>query len=462
MGLGKCSLNSLAKLYYQFEAETAIAKFFCRGIPVWEILRFPLFQLLCNKAGVLDLGHAATPRTLGNCLRSCRNIVNSRFSSALRLPKQSDCLILGHPRLIKNQQGHYEDPYSELYFNNSGYSTCFVERAFQGTHLIPRSPGYRYKYDDIVFKANRSRATLSILEKASFLEFEKTFYSITGFSVDIVGATRRALGRREVLLPYFEKLLKKIKPKLGVVVIAYQCPEFIEACRMFGIPVLEIQHGVISNYHFGYHQNVSMPTLYYPDHLWLWGGYWKSSATFADKINLDVVGFSLFERYRHLQTKKKQSKCIFISQGSIGRKISEKAIELRKKKPDLEIYYKLHPSEFDDWEEKYKDLCRNRITILGRNDGSLYDWLGRMHFVVGAYSTALFEAACLGCRVGVLDLPGVEYMQPLISQGGAYALRKGFSGFFSCEGPFVFDENSIFEPYSEQNVVSMLNKYMSR
>jgi hypothetical protein len=306
-------------------------------------------------------------------------------------------------------------------------------------------------------RASRSKSKLTKTEANRLRKLEEQFRLITGHSIPLIDLISSAIGRRDVLLPFYERLLKRIKPRFGIVVAAYQHAEFIEACRNFGIPVIDVQHGVISNYHYGYHYKAFLPHYYYPDQIWLWGKYWKQAADYSPNIDLKVVGYPLFEKYRCFKDHKKRPDCLFVSQGSVGNKIADCARNLRKLYPELEIYYRIHPSEFDTWKIKYGDLPKMDIKIVGLNNGTIYDSFKNIQYVIGGYSTALFEAVCMGCQVGVLDLPGIEYMEPLIENNGAFKLNLNWEEFFDCDRGSLFDTNSIFEPYSAECVNTLLH-----
>jgi hypothetical protein len=450
------TLTFQANLFSEFEVSSDISTYLCRNLPIWEIIRFSLFQLFCVKSGVLDVGHSAVQRKFSNYSRYFYNISNSLVRSSLTKKREADFLVLGHPRLIKNSSGYFEDPYTESYLKHSKYTSLYLERSFLGRHPVPRLGNKYFWYDNVFFIANRRKAKLKKNEIESLRGFENDFLKITGISIDFVALVKSLLGRREILLPFFEKKIRDVKPKLAIAAILYQWPEFVEACRNSNVPVLEIQHGVISQYHYGYHHQSYMPKFYYPDFLWLWGDYWKSAANFAENTSLSSVGFPHFENNRK-HCSRAEGECLFISQGSVGKRISDAAIQLKHARPDLNIYFKLHPSELLDWNDKYADLLKHNIKIIGMNDGSLYDWLEKTHYVIGAYSTALFEAVCFGCRVGVLDLPGVEYMKPLIDQGGACLLDSNFEQLFDESGSNDFDSSSIFKVCSINDITAKIS-----
>jgi hypothetical protein len=91
------------------------------------------------------------------------------------------------------------------------------------------------------------------LSKIVFTYDEKAFlnylssYILTNFSVsfDVEACVRKDLLQRKSDLPFYLLLLKKVKPKLSIIVVSYGKETFIEACKHLQIPVIEFQHGVL-------------------------------------------------------------------------------------------------------------------------------------------------------------------------------------------------------------------------
>lgn len=453
------TISCAKKAFSDFELQTDIGKLLIQNIPIWEIIRFQAFQNFCVRAGILDVGHPRTPKTAGNYLRFGLNMIRSSISRYGKKLNSADILIAGHPRLLKNSKGLFEDPYSEAYLKNERNGYYFLERSFRGSHFVPRVTKNTIPIDDIVLRASRTKKRILGTEKKRIEELEDQFYFLTGYRMPLVDMVTMALGQRNVLLPFYGRMIKKIKPKVGITVVAYNQAIFIEACRSFNIPTVEIQHGVISNFHYGYNFDTFTPSYYYPDYLWLWGTYWKHAAEYSPKIKLRTVGFPLFEKYRYLKNRQEENSCMFVSQGSVGDKIAEYALQLRRDMPELKIYYRLHPSEFDSWEKKYHELPKMGIKILGREDGSIYNWFGKVKYIIGVYSTALFEAIGIGCRVGVLNLPGIEYMETLIKKKGVCKIEKSWKKYFDGTANDVLNANNIFEPFSTKKVKGFLQEF---
>src|SRR5690606_19840425 len=83
----------------------------------------------------------------------------------------------------------------------------------------------------------------------------------------------------------------------------------------------------------------------------------------------------------------------------------------------FEIIFKLHPSEYLRW-RSYTALLelslKPNVTIIDNSDIELYHLIKSSKFVIGVFSTALFEAISLNKTVLVWSLPGHEYMRASI------------------------------------------------
>lgn len=456
------NLTDASEAFSKFESLTGIYGLTIQDVPVWEIIRFSTFQRLCVKAGIIDIGHPKVNFNLRTYLNYSYNLIKSSLSRKKMINYDSDALVLGHPRLMMNSDGQYEDPYSEAYLKGTNVSYTYLERSFRGHFFSPRFPGRHIYIDDLRLRSSRSKQRITADDKQKLSELEKELRQTTGYIIPLTNQVSLALGRRALLLPFYERLLNDLRPKVGIIVVGYLQPAFIEACRNHNIPVIEIQHGVISKFHYGYHHNVSAPSRYYPDQLWLWGNYWRDAAVFPKKTQLRSIGFPLFETNKKVTNTKIDNACLFVSQGSVGSRIAECVRDLRAAKPNLKIYYRLHPSEFDSWEKKYSDFPENNIKIIFNDDGTIYDWFSKIKYVIGGYSTALFEAVGMGCKVGVIKQSGIEYMDTLIKQNGATIIESNWESYFEEDQSTTFNIDSLFEPYSAGRVCSLFEEYMNK
>lgn len=454
--LSPSSLNELYDKFARFESH--LEGFKIDGVPAWEAVRARVFANCAVSANLFYVGHPFVPRSLSNILRTGTNVIRSMTTQSVRRLPETDVLILGHSRLVKNQEGKYQDPYSEAYFNSKGLNVVFLERAFRCQHFYPRVAGHQAWIDNMLLRSRRTRQLKGAsLDKVN--ELDNLIQKEMGFACDLVKEIENVLGTREIQLPFYDKLIQRIKPKVAIVIVAYTSPFFVEACKLNQIPVIEIQHGMISKYHMGYDYSVLTPQLYFPDHVWLWGEYWKASATMPGSSQYAQVGWPVFERQRQKTQQNKFPGCLFISQGAIGKTIAKSAMQLRLDRPEINVYYKLHPSEYQTWQHDYADLTKAGIRVLGANDGDIYQWLAQIKYVIGGYSTVLAEAIGMGCRVGVLNVPGAEYMERLVSLKAAHHITDDWNEFF--KGADTYDPAvamNVFSPFNYEHIETLLQK----
>jgi hypothetical protein len=125
-----------------------------------------------------------------------------------------------------------------------------------------------------------------------------------------------------------------------------------------------------------------------------------------------------------LNNEKNKNQILFISQGVIGKYLSEFAYNIAKKLEDCEekyeIIYKLHPGEYSNWQNNYSYLkkCEKlaNFHIIDSSEISLYELFSKSEYQVGVFSTAIYEGLLFNCKTFIVDLPGSEYMDSLVEK----------------------------------------------
>jgi hypothetical protein len=220
------------------------------------------------------------------------------------------------------------------------------------------------------------------------------------------------------------------KPKNIFMVCSYGKEPIVMAAKRLRIPVVELQHGVVTNYHLGYSVAPGQHKLSFPDYFLTFGDYWVNSVNYSiDDNNIIPIGYPYFTReiqnYRGVE---KKNQIIFISQGTIGKKLSELAIKFAHEvNSSVEVVYKLHPGEYDRWKIEYKGLFESQehgvLSVIDGEYPSLYQLLAESTWQVGVNSTVLFEGLGLKCRTIIVELPGHEHMDQLILENKALLIK---------------------------------------
>jgi hypothetical protein len=203
--------------------------------------------------------------------------------------------------------------------------------------------------------------------------------------------------------------------------------------RARGIPVLELQHGMIGPTHLAYNVKPGRVPPAFPDHLLTFGDFYRDTTPRlplpAERVH--SVGFAWLERERELVRHERgenghQRSVLFVSQGSIGRELSQVALALQEAKPSLRVVYRLHPSEAPSWQRTYPELERSALRVELPAQRTLYASLADADVQVGVYSTSLVEGLAFGLPTFVVALPGHEELSALVDQGHATRVNDAY------------------------------------
>lgn len=190
----------------------------------------------------------------------------------------------------------------------------------------------------------------------------------------------------------------------------------IMAAKSKGIKVTELQHGVATKYHLGYsYPDGRCNRQCLPDELLVWSDFWMNSlkSIFPLPVRVNSENFITYETARYWNEEKENS-VIVLSQGAISTMLAGCVLKNIEKFKEKEVFYKLHPSEYDSWRNNEALLALSKfrnVNVVKNVD--LYRLLSRCKYQVGVFSTALFEGIELGCELILVNLPGIEYWEDL-------------------------------------------------
>jgi len=177
------------------------------------------------------------------------------------------------------------------------------------------------------------------------------------------------------------------------------------------------------------------------------------------------VGFPFFDMERSkFGNEEKKDQIVFISQGTIGEKMSKFAVELKARQDfAMDLVYKLHPGEYARWKQDYPWLVGSGIKVVDDDSIPLYKLLMQSKILVGVYSTVVYEGLGLGLRTFLLKLPGVEIMNELIkSQALAVvSTTDGLMAKLKEPEPTGLRPEFFLKPNALQNICTALDNIIS-
>jgi len=347
--------------------------------------------------------------------------------------KKVDSFVFAHQRKVLIDS-EYIDIYTKYFLDAlSNQSYELLEYSYKGKNIKKKSKNHNFL--DIL-TLRRMLQIKSIKFSEDELTYIKTIQSAFneefGITYDFEALFERRILKYNNEYKYYEKLFIKRKPQVIYVVVAYSHHALIAAAKNNNIKTIELQHGVISRYHLGYHYpNCNQEIKCFPDHLYLFGEYWKDVADYPiKKDKMIVTGFKYFQNRMstYSDVNKKDKQILFISQGAIGKYLSEYVYRLAKELPDYKIIYKLHPGEYSRWRDEYAALVNasklDNVKIVDTNEKTLYHYFAESNYQIGVFSTAIYEGLAFKCKTVLVYLPGIEYMESLIDKKYAYLAKS--------------------------------------
>lgn len=418
-------IKTVSEKFIALEKQFEVYKHKIDGTEWWFLVRLDIFIEVCVRSGIHSRPQDSSTISFSQ-LRSSIFFIIKSIKNLFYSFEIKKYLFYGHPRRKLLSDKKWWDIYCDLIIDNLSDDYLLMERTFKGKHFLPAKTHNIY-YNDIFHFRNR------LIVKYSKYNFSKDeiiyIYNISAelenkfnVRIDILRLVSVKLLLRKYEVPYFTKILKRVNPELIFVVVWYSSTSIIEAAKKLSIPVVELQHGTISKYHLGYNFPIKKAfSNSLPDHLFLFGQFWIQDINFPiDSDNMRIVGYPYYEHsliQHYNKDKTVEGRILFISQGSIGRHLSRFAVEFSKlANGKYEIIIKLHPGENVDWIAKYPWLNIDDIKVAESSE-NLYELINSSTYVVGVYSTAIYEAISFNKKIFLIGVAGIEYMSYLLETG---------------------------------------------
>lgn len=458
-------MENFLSRFESFEMEHSLFDLRIDNVPIWELLRFDVFQEINHQNGIGE-AHSEAGEEWIDYVHGAKLFIENLIINNPFLAGESDILYIGHQRRKKRKDGSWWDIYCDPIHEKCDYNYIHLEKPHLLNHLQPAQTS-NLRYIELINYGARIQSLLGI-NKPSITDTEQNKLEVAEIAiqerfnadVDLVSMALNQLHSRRTRLPLYKKLLKRINPKVAVVVVSYGWEVFIEACKQHNIPVVELQHGVIHDHHLGYSYPGPRTKETFPNYLLTFGDFWKDSVEYPiPDNNVISVGYPYLEKtikqYNDVDTK---DQLLFISQGTIGEELSRFAIEVEDCPAiDHNIVYKLHPGEYDRWKSEYPWLLEADFEIVDSADRQLYKLFAESSAQVGVGSTAVFEGLAFGLETYVYECSGSAALQTLVDEGSARLVSdveqlQTLLG----DGNNPFNREYYFSPKPTENVCEIL------
>jgi hypothetical protein len=420
--------DEITEKFLQLEEDLDVFDIKPDGVPIWERIRFNLFENVREE--LEDSGQALTRTEYDSSayLKGIQLWLKNLFVKNPLLAGEHDFLFYGHPRRKRGSDEKWWDIYCDPITSATDLDYLHVEKPYLMGHKSPvKTENLRYL--DFVWYTGAIRRNLGISdvivsgeERERLNEVSRTIKNRFDIDVDVVERAETKLTRRDSTLDLYKRFLQRVDPRVVIVVVSYGKHTFLEACHDLNIPTVELQHGVIHSNHIGYSFPGCRTKETFPDYMLTWGEFWNNNTDFVPpEENVISVGYPYLEqRKKEYENLDQDDQIIFISQGTVGPQLSKFAIEASEHPNiDHDIMYKLHPGEYDRWRDEYPWLVDSDLRVIDSSEPPLYKLFAESSAQVGVRSTAVFEGLCFDIETYVYKWPGSSRMEPLVEAGAA-------------------------------------------
>jgi len=419
------TISELCEYIWALENKYKLLDYEIDGVKFWQCARMQIYYALAQGLEILEQPHSNlkfVDRIWS--LFQYQFVLNSIRDNIFTL-KQADIVVIPHPRTV-NVDGENIDIYTKYLIDDLNEKCSVVEflSPYLGAYARPSKPNTHFT-DWIIFL----RTFLILFTKVHVTEDQRRdlraisteLKDSLGVILDVERFAIKQCENFKVIQFIYSFIFRKIRPKSLFTVIAYGQAPVIKAAKDLGIEVIEIQHGTFSEYHLGYSFPGRKKALdYFPDKFYVWNAFWGNMIDLPIEpkgVVVDSFRFLENQKTKFSHFKKEDKQIIVLSQGAIGNAIAQKILDNLEKFAGCLIMYKLHPGEFDRWENypALRELSAMENVKIIKDEVPLYQLFATSGTQVGVFSTALYEGVEFGCNTVLLDLPGIEYMKKFTS-----------------------------------------------
>lgn len=356
------------------------------------------------------------------------------------LVHKKDIIVINHPRRVRDN-GYYKCIVTDRILQNIKYSYYVFEGKYKGKHYKPvLTKHLKYIDTDIIkkfFKCNYQsyEKPLSEFTRKVIKTFEmncnmKMSRQLRNYIVSYIATVYREIYINKI---WIKIILTLIKPKAILVTVGYspfvQC--VVAEAKSRGITTIELQHGRIGSTHIAYNYIYNGTIETFADYMFVYGDYEKEIPRFPIKNERVIsVGYPELERraayYANIKKNYKRKVIVFISGPSDGDVVSQYALQMRNnpKLKQMRMIYKLHPSEYGQWQEWYPHLANSGLEIVADNLHDIYYYIGHSDYVVGISSTVLFEATEFNTEICIIKERDYRKAEILYKNNMAYLVES--------------------------------------
>lgn len=421
------SYNIVSKNFLELEEEYELFSLTIEGVWIWEIIRYKLYTIKVNSQSIVnkDTKNAFFIK-IKRMIKKKERIINFIFHNPYYNLQKENALIFQSSRKVR-LNNDFIDPYT-YYLSKEIESQGISYATFQSSYYYDKyslKDKRTFHLDFILlttlFLSKLAPVYLKKDDRQKIINLQLLLKNKLDIKTDLVKTIKNEIAVFKISSWFYRKLFKYKRPHQIYIVNFCDKPAIISEAKKQNIEVIDIQHGIIATQDLIYHYpNVFEGSLkYFPDKFYSWSAIWSKICKLPI-TNENIIAYGnkylLNQSIKYSETIKNRNQIVIASQDTLTKEIAQYVIKNINDLSEYEIFYKLHPNEYSYFFnlKEYEELRKHSNVIFLDRHIDLYDLLAKSYYFIGVYTAMIIEAIHFNCKVLLIDLPGVEMMNPFI------------------------------------------------
>lgn len=388
----------------------------------WQLIRFHLYYEITEKTGIFGAPHGEKRLSVSSLFHMGLKITESFFFRNPFLSNKAYKNIV----MPNSRQVNGVDIYTEELIRNLKADETLI---LYGRSIPETDSGSKNLMAATYFNyvlALIDNNSLSKETKELLIKIEALIKNTWDIKINIQRNCLLRINRFKRDIKTYQKIFEKTKSKNLYLVVGYLNQPIIRAAHLCGMKVIELQHGTFTKYHLGYSFPIDSDKIsYFPDEILTFGKFWSDHTPLPIHTKTTVIGAPYVQRIKDKvkEYSKEKNLIIFSSQGAIAKDLFPFAMEAAELMPDYKFVYRLHPNESLHSFECALTNKTLRNFSLSHKTPNIFELLAQAEYQAGVFSTTLLEGIALSTKVILINMPGIEYMKPVIDAGDAISVN---------------------------------------
>ena len=250
------------------------------------------------------------------------------------------------------------------------------------------------RFSQVFFRIFRFFYRFNKKEKIYLNALENNLNELFKMQVNASRVIRSEIIRHKIEFKLYKIIFQILSPKILFYTNNGVMAGIIEAANELGIKTVELQHGGISHLHIAYNSEYFLPKTT-PNFVFSFGEYWHDAIKFGSKkLSIGFPYMELTEKSLPQNISRDKKSILVISNGKLGRlALVDITKEILSSCKTYKVYYKLKPSEYNNWKEIYPKSFQNKsnLFIIDNNSKPLNYFYKKAAYLIGSGSTCIYE-----------------------------------------------------------------------